>query len=219
MKSNKLSIILIGTSVLLLCATLVGFFNVFMPAKKDSVKTDDITFETETSISDVMASLTKVTDIGGASFYCNPDLTCIALKGGITAYSLSVDLGVTLFKAGTYSCEIFTSGFANAFDPALSSYDINYFGLAYYDIATGTTGDPIWFTRTNNEFTLTEDTYLCMYFEHQIPGPPEGIGIGTEYLAEDSDVAIIRLYWNHTPLETVTETVAETESVKETVSA
>lgn len=216
MKSNKLSIILIGTSVLLLCATLVGFFNVFMPAKKDSVKTDDITFETETSISDVMSSLTKVTDIGGASFYCNPDLTCIALKGGITAESLSVDLGVTLFKAGTYSCEIFTSGFADWYDPT-ASYDMNYFGLAYYDVATGTTGDPIWFTSTNNEFTLTEDTYLCMYFEHQTGGPAEGVG--TEYLAEGSDVAIIRLYWNYTPLETVTETIAETESVEETVSA
>ena len=215
MKSNKLSIILIGTSVLLLCATLVGFFNVFMPSKTDSVKTDDVTFETETSISDVMSSLSKVKDISGISVYGNSDLTCFAFSGATSTNNASFNesLGYTLFKAGTYSCEIFLTGFNEGYNPTTFYDGMNLFGLSYYDNSTGeTTGDPIWISSVNTEFTLTEDTWLCLFWETEHL-------TGSSYLAEGSDVAIIRLYWNHTPLETVTETVAETESVKETVSA
>ena len=190
---SKAPVIIGAVSVLLVVTFLIGILAIFSPVKA-SKPNSGITMGGDDE--PYVPELREVGTVSNATYYASDDLTCFGLSGTANSGKPYV-FGTRTFKAGTYSCDIFSNLIDDGSLITWGSLAI----IAFDDLETNENGEyvftgdhvVIWNTTDNKSFTVEEDTEYIMAMS------TEPFGDVSQMVNDGGDKIIVRLYWNYTP--------------------
>lgn len=190
---SKAPVIIGAVSVLLVVTFLIGIFAILSPVKAGKPNSGITMGE---DLKPYVPELREVGTVSNATYYASDDLTCFGLSGTANSGKPYV-FGTRTFKAGTYTCDIFSNLIDDGSLITWGSLKL----MALDDFETNEDGEyvptsnsvVIWDSCENESFTVEEDTEYIMAMS------TEPFGEVSQMVNDGGDKIIVRLYWNYTP--------------------